>query len=168
MTALCHNLYHDFQHQGWNEDDLETLPRKELRFLCRIMGVPDYGTKAVIIVRLLSLRIVRMELSGFQCDGFASDTSGAVLLVASTFKRERLRWMCEQANLWKSGNKVQLASVLLSWRNKCRLSGQKFLAECLSHEARRLSVGVPHRRLMRPQFPSRVLDGLANKQQTTT
>ena len=136
MTALCHNLYHDFNHQGWNEDDLWTLPGNDLRFLCRIMGVPSYGTKPVMIVRLLSLRIVRMELSQFQCDGFSRETSGAVALVAGSFKRERLKWMCEQANLWKSGNKIQLACVLLSWRNKCRLEGQKFLAECIAHTKR--------------------------------
>ncbi|HEV2207329.1 MAG TPA: hypothetical protein VG167_01025 [Verrucomicrobiae bacterium] len=123
MTYLCFQLYRDFHHEGWNEYDLEKLPRNELRFLCYLMGIAHSGTKADLIVRLLTLRLVRKDLSKFGSD------HDALLAVVAEFKRSRLRWMCQQANLWKSGNKIQLASVLLSWRNRCRQQGLKFLEE---------------------------------------
>jgi hypothetical protein len=123
MTFLCRKLYKDFHHQGWNEDDLAKLPAKELVFLCHMAGVAHSGTRAEIIVRLLSLRLVRLELSPFKDE--ASE-------VANVFKRDRLRWMCVQANLWKSGSKIQLAAVLLKWRNQCRLDGQKYFQECVA------------------------------------
>jgi hypothetical protein len=124
MTDLCTHLYQNFDDQRWNEYDLATLPASELRFLCLMAGFPKSGTKEVMIVRLLSCRIVRLELSKFGDDPFE---------VAAAFKRSRLRWMCEQANLWKSGNKVQLSRVLLMWRNKCRLEGQKYYHACVEH-----------------------------------
>jgi hypothetical protein len=124
MTDLCHRLYHDFDHEGWNEYDLAILPGEELVFLCRVMGIPDYGNKQTRIVRLLSLRICRKELAKF-----GSDYTALQEVVAS-FKKSRLHWMATQACLWKSGTKIQLAQVLLNWRNKCRHDGQKYLAEC--------------------------------------
>lgn len=122
MTKLCQDLYHDYHHEGWNEFDLSTLPAKELQFLCLMGGLPYTGTKEKVVVRLLSCRICRLELSKFGDDPHE---------VAAAFKRDRLRWMCQQANLWKSGSKVQLAVVLLNWRNRCRHEGQKFYRECV-------------------------------------
>jgi hypothetical protein len=46
-----------------------------------------------------------------------------------SYRRESLRDMCKEAGVWRSGNKRQLAAVLLSWRNRCRRDGQKFFAE---------------------------------------
>lgn len=127
MTKLCQELFRDFHHKSWNEDDLALLPARELRFLCRMAGFYHTGTKEKLIVRLLSCRIVRLELARFGDDPY---------LVVPLFSRSRLRWMCEQANLWKSGTKVQLAAVLLKWRNTCRLEGQKYWQECLAHSKR--------------------------------
>lgn len=124
MTRLCHELYRNFDHSGWNEDDLATLPGKELVFLAKNLGLAHSGTKEKLIVRILSCRIVRARLAPFTDDPSP---------VAEKFKRESLRWMCEQANLWKSGNKIQLAAVLLRWRNQCRKAGQKYLQECIDH-----------------------------------
>lgn len=124
MTHLCSKLYRDFNHEGWNEFDLEELPLRELQFLCRMLGLPHSGTRAVVIVRLLSCRIVRLELSKFPDD---------VEPVVESFTRSRLHWMCCQAKLWKSGNKRGLARVLLMWRNECRDKGQKFLNACIEH-----------------------------------
>lgn len=124
MTHLCSQLYRDPHHEGWNEYDLETIHVEELRFLCRVMGIPDYGNRQVLIVRLLSLRICRLDLSKFGSDYQALQD------VCAAFKKDRLHWMCREANLWKSGTKIQMAQVLLSWRNKARLAGQKYLAEC--------------------------------------
>lgn len=53
--------------------------------------------------------------------------------MAAAFKRSRLRQICEIGNLWKSGNKVALATVILMWRNQARLDGQKFLNECIEY-----------------------------------
>ena len=91
------------------------------------MGAPHSGTKSELIIRLLSLRIVRMELRSY-----TADFAGAQAM-AQAFKRERLRWMCEQSNLWKSGNKVALGGVLLKWREDCRRRGQEYLEACMAY-----------------------------------
>lgn len=122
MTKLCSDLYRDPNHEGWNDYDLATLPKRELVFLCRIMGIPTYGNAETITIRLLTCRIVRKELSPFGDDPAA---------VVPVFKRSRLHWMCQQAKLWKSGNKYSLSVVLLRWRNECRHKGQAFLNECI-------------------------------------
>lgn len=124
MTHLCCNLYHDFAHEGWNERDLTTLSGTELVFLCRVLGIPDYGNNETRITRLLAILICRQELSKFGSD------YAALLEVVAAFKKPRLHWMAAQACLWKSGTKIQLAQVLLNWRNKCRHDGQKYLEEC--------------------------------------
>lgn len=123
MTILCQQLYQDYNHQGWNEWDLQKLPLADLRFLCHCAGIAYSGTKEKVIVRLLASRICRIELSKF-----ADDPAP----VAEAFSRDRLRWMCMQNNLWKSGNKKALAACLLMWRNRCRLEGQKFLNACIA------------------------------------
>jgi hypothetical protein len=128
MTLLCSELWKDFNHQGWNEYDLSTLPAADLVFLCRVAGIAHTGAREKLIVRLLSCRIVRFELSKFADDPHA---------VAAAFNRDRLRWMCIQANLWKSGSKPQLAVVLLNWRNRCRMEGQKHLDACISETIKR-------------------------------
>jgi hypothetical protein len=123
MTDLCSQLYRDPNHQGWNDYDLDKLPARELEFLSRMMGIPHSGTKERRIVRLLSCRIVRKELSPFQDDPDA---------VVQVFKLERLKWMCKQAQLWRSGPKRSLATVLLNWRNRCRHEGAKYLEACIA------------------------------------
>lgn len=124
MTHLCSQLYQDFDHQQWTQYDLETLPLVELEFLCRLMGIAHSGTKEKRIVRILSTRIVRKDLSKFQDDPDA---------VVASFSRDRLRWMCEQNHLWKSGNKRALAVCLLNWRNRCRAEGSKYLQACIAY-----------------------------------
>lgn len=123
MTELCTHLYRNFDHEGWNDYDLQKLTLAELEFLARVMGVAFSGTKEKRIVRLLSCRIVRKELSRFK------DNPSEV---AQAFKRERLKWMCVQGNLWRSGNKIQLATVLLNWRNRCRHDGSRYLEACIA------------------------------------
>ncbi len=125
MTDLCSKLYRDFDHEGWNEFDLETLPNRELEFLSRMMGIAFSGTKSARIVRLLSCRIVRRELSKFEAN------PDGVKALTEQFKRSRLRWMCDQAHVWKSGNKLQLAVCLLNWRNRCRREGNAYYQRCV-------------------------------------
>jgi hypothetical protein len=135
MTDLCSQLYRDPNHEGWNDFDLSKLPSRELEFLSRIMGIAHSGTKEKRIVRLLSCRIVRKELSRF------ADDPGEV---EPAFKRERLKWMCQQAGLWRSGNKRALATVLLNWRNRCRLEGQIYLQACINEtKAQPIQLNLP-------------------------
>jgi hypothetical protein len=123
VTDLCTRLYRDPNHEGWNDFDMLKLPLSDLEFLSRMMGIPHSGTKEKRIVRLLSCRIVRKALAHFGDD--PAD-------VVPAFKRERLKWMCQQANLWKSGNKYGLSVVLLRWRNQCRLDGSEYLKACIA------------------------------------
>ena len=123
MTDLCTQLYRNFDHQGWNDYDMQKLFLGELEFLARIMGIPFSGTREKRITRLLSNRIVRKELAPFKDN--PQD-------VVDAFDRRRLHWMCVQTNLWKSGNKYALATVLLNWRNRCRHEGSQYLQECIA------------------------------------
>jgi hypothetical protein len=121
MTAPCQQLYQDINHESWHEYDLETLPGKELVFLCKLFACAHSGTKQKVALRLMMIRRARIDL-----DKFTDDPAE----LAAAFSRSRLRQICESANLWKSGNKLALSACILMWRNRCRLEGQKFLMEC--------------------------------------
>lgn len=124
MTALCTALYQDINHPSWHEYELEKLPARELEFLCRMFGCAKSGNKYKVALRLMMIRRARFDLAKFTDDPHE---------LAAAFKRSRLRQICEIGNLWKSGNKTQLAAVILQWRNQCRLDGQRFLQECIAY-----------------------------------
>lgn len=121
MTDLCAKLYRDIDSESWHEFELEKLPGKELKFLCLLFACAHSGTKQKVAMRLMMIRRARIDLAKFTDDPKE---------LAAAFSRSRLRQICESANLWKSGNKTQLAACILMWRNRCRLEGQKFLMEC--------------------------------------
>jgi hypothetical protein len=113
----------DFQSQRWNEFELPKLALRELLVLAKLLGSPSYGTKETVIVRLLAQRELRLKLASF-----ANDRED----LAISYKRESLRDMCREADIWRSGNKRALSAGLLNWRERCRARGQAFLAEMRS------------------------------------
>jgi hypothetical protein len=124
--SLFNDLVHDYDHEGWNEWDVPKLQLKEIQFLCKCLGAPKSGTKEKISVRLLAVRQVRLKISKYP-----STDEGACALAAE-FNKESLKWMAKEAGQWRSGNKKQLAIVLLNWRTRVRQEGQKFLDQAFS------------------------------------
>ncbi len=119
--SLFNDLLHDFDHEGWNEWDVPKLKLAEIQFLCRALGAPKSGTKEKISIRLLAVRQVRMKISKYPA------TDEGVYALVADYPKEALKWMAKEAGLWRSGNKKQLAIVLLNWRIKVRADGQKFV-----------------------------------------
>jgi hypothetical protein len=120
VTHLFQELLRDANSERWNEHYLATLSGRELHALTKLFACPSSGVKQAVIVRLLAHRQLRFKLARFSDDP---------LSLADAYRRESLRDMCKEAGVWQSGNKRQLAAGLLTWRNRCRSQGQKFLAE---------------------------------------
>lgn len=126
--SLFSKLVYNFDAEEWNEYDLPKLSLREIQVLCRLLGSPKSGSKEKVIARLLAVRQVRLKLSRFQDDPHA---------IVPEFRKEALKHMAREAGLWRSGNKIQLATVLLNWRNKCRHDGQKFFEDISAELAKR-------------------------------
>ena len=120
VTLLFNQFLRDVHSQSWNEDELAKLSGVELQALAKLFACPSSGVKQSVIVRLLAHRQLRLKLGPFTDDP---------LPLAQAYRRDSLRDMCKEAGIWRSGNKRQLGAGLLTWRNRCRLNGQKFLAE---------------------------------------
>ena len=95
----------------------------ELKAIAGLLHCPKYGTKEQLIVKILALRSLRFKLATFP-----STLDGARQL-ASEKRKEDIKAMASEAGTWKSGNKVQLAVALISWRDYCRHQGSVFFAE---------------------------------------
>jgi DNA repair protein RadC len=121
--ALLSELMYDFQSERWNEFELPKLSLRELLALAKLLGCPSWGSKEMVIVRLLAQRELRLKLARF------TDNPEEL---AISYKRESLRDMCREAGIWRSGNKRALSAGLLNWRDRCRALGQAFLAEMRS------------------------------------
>ncbi len=128
--SLFNELLHNFDHEGWNEWDIPKLKLAEIQFLCRALGAPKSGTKEKVSVRLLAVRQVRMKISKYP------HSEDGVAAMVEDYQKEPLKWMAKEAGLWRSGNKKQLAIVLLNWRNKVRADGQKFLDQAFAAVAK--------------------------------
>ena len=121
-THLFQTLIRDVESELWNEHELAKLPLLELQSLADLLACARSGTKEEVTTKILAIRTIRLRLSGFSDDPQA---------VAAVFDRRALRQMCREACLWRSGNKRQLAAVLLTWRNRCRYEGQRRLEAAL-------------------------------------
>ena len=119
VTHLFQELVRDVHSQRWTEDELAKLSGVELHALTKLLSCRSSGAKQSVIVRVLAYRQLRFKLAPFSDDP---------LPLANAYRRESLRDMCKEAGIWRSGNKRQLAAGLLTWRNRCRLNGQRFLA----------------------------------------
>jgi hypothetical protein len=126
MTSLFSKVVNDIDAEEWNEYDLPKLTLREIQCLCMLLCSPKSGTKEKVVTRLLAVRQVRIKLAPF-----AASREGMEAVVLS-FRKEALQWMAKEAGLWRSGNKLQLANVLINWRERCRAEGQKFLQEALA------------------------------------
>jgi hypothetical protein len=123
---LFNELLHNFDHEGWNEWDIPKLKLKEIQFLCCALGAPKSGTKEKISIRLLAIRQVRLKISKYPA------TDEGVAAMVADFPKEPLKWMAKESGQWRSGNKKQLAIVLLNWRERVRVSGRKFLDQAFA------------------------------------
>jgi len=97
--SLFNELLWNFDHEGWNEDDIPKLKLKEIQFLCQALGAPKSGTKERVSTRLLAVRQVRMKISKYP------STSDGVHALVADYPKEALKWMAKEAGQWRSGNK---------------------------------------------------------------
>ena len=93
------------------------LSLRELQALAKLLGCPSYGTKEMLVIRLLAQRELRFKLARF------TDNPDEL---ASSYRRESLRDMCREAGIWRSGNKRALSAGLLNWRNDAAHKGRHF------------------------------------------
>jgi hypothetical protein len=121
--ALFFELMYDFLSERWSEFELPKLSLRELLGLAKLLGCPSCGSKEKVIIRLLAQRELRLKLSRF------TDNPEEL---ANSYKRESLRDMCREADIWRSGNKRALSAGLLNWRDRGRARGQAFLAQMQS------------------------------------
>lgn len=120
---LLAELTFNFDSERWNEWDLALLTSEELEALAMLLNCPRTGPKERLIVKLLATRQLRFKLTTFPC------TLEGARLLAGQKRREDLKAMAAEAGTWKSGNKVQLAASLISWRDRCRAAGTRFFEE---------------------------------------
>ena len=118
--------------KGWDRDILEPCTGDELEALCRLMGVPHSGVKAVKKTRLLDMADLRIELStwGEYHDSDlikAHDKAHEIATdICGRYKRPDLVAMAKRAKTFYSLPKRGLVIGLLQWRHWCRMRGQKF------------------------------------------
>ena len=125
LTFIRHTRPRD-----WTRELLETLTFNQVELLCKLMGIFHIGTKQNLITRLLDLGALREMLSEYDWpDGDHAAEVRAVERLASAYKGDRLRALCRRAHIYAPGNKYGMAASLLSWRNQCRSSGQKVMAQ---------------------------------------
>ena len=99
------------------------LKNVELDVVSTLMGIPRHGTKKKKIDRIIDLWDLRHTLTEY-----GPSLEGAQEL-ANFYRRVELHDMARRAKIWKSGNKIGLAVVLLNWRDRCRRKGKEFLTE---------------------------------------
>lgn len=121
--AIFRKLVFNFDSDLWNEYDVAKLRMIELQTLAMLVGAPKSGRKDDVVVRVLAVRCVREKLSKFGNDAAE---------VLPHFRKEALKHMARECGLWRSGNKLQLAAVLLTWRNRVRAEGEKLLGELIA------------------------------------
>ena len=63
--ALFSELLYDSHSERWNEFELPKLSLGELQALCKLLGCPSYGTKEILVLRLLAQRALRLKLAPF-------------------------------------------------------------------------------------------------------
>jgi hypothetical protein len=63
--AFFSELLYDSQSERWNQFELPKLSLGELQALCKLLGCPCYGTKEILVVRLLAQRALRLKLVPF-------------------------------------------------------------------------------------------------------
>lgn len=93
------------------------LTTKEFDALNESMGFPISGTKQERIDRFMKLYEIRDRIKDY-----AATYEGARAL-SHVYKRADLYQMAKDMKGWKSGNKLQLAASLLSWRDRTRYNG---------------------------------------------
>lgn len=121
QSKLFWHLVYNADSEQWNEDMLAHFTTKHLQALALMWGAPKSGTKATVIVRILATRQTRLKIARYKSDATATHE------LSSAYLKCDLKQMCREAGLWRSGNKVQLAATLLSWRNRCRINGAHIL-----------------------------------------
>ena len=104
-------------------NNLNGLKSIELDVVSTLMGIPRYGTKEKKIARIIDLWDLRHTLTGYE-----PSLEGAQEL-ANLYRRVELHDMARRAKVWRSGNKIGIAVVLLNWRDRCRRKGKGFLTE---------------------------------------
>ena len=106
----------------WTKAKLSLLTKEELKSLSLLLCAPVSGNKETLILRLLDIRTLRLTLGKYGDDPQE---------LVSAYKWRELHGFCKRAKIFRSSNKRALAYVLLSWRNRCRLKGQKVFAQAL-------------------------------------
>ncbi|MEA3211679.1 MAG: hypothetical protein QOE70_4736 [Chthoniobacter sp.] len=123
MRHLFGELVHNVDDDSlWNEYELAKLTLNELQSLAILFACAKTGTKEELVTKVLAIRLIRIRVAPYE-----SSRDGARELTTK-FDGRALRQMCKEANLWRSGNKIQLAIGLINWRDRCRREGQKALA----------------------------------------
>jgi hypothetical protein len=89
--ALFSELLYNFRSERWNEFELPKLSLRELQALAKLLGCPSYGTKEMLVIRLLAQRELHFKLARF------TDNPDEL---ASSYWRESLRDMCREARIW--------------------------------------------------------------------
>ena len=104
-------------------NNLNGLKSIELDVVSTLMGIPKYGTKEKKVARIIDLWDLRHTLTGYE-----SSLEGAQEF-ADFYRHVELHDMARRAKVWRSGNKIALAVVLIKWRDGCRRKGKGFLTE---------------------------------------
>ena len=112
-------------------ENLSGLKNIELDVISTLIGIPTYGTKTKKIDRIIDLWDLRYTLTGYE-----SSLEGAQKL-ADSYLRVELHDMARRAKIWKSGNKIGLAVVLIKWHDGCRRKGKEFLTEVKTKRRKR-------------------------------
>ncbi|NEQ29655.1 MAG: hypothetical protein F6K04_01440 [Leptolyngbya sp. SIO4C5] len=108
-----------------SREQLEPLTKKELQALADLLGFPRSGRKAAIADRIMQLISISLVIRHYDPDTSTEATSETVNRLAAARSKSVLKQWATTCNLWASGNKYQLASVLIGWRRQCKATGQR-------------------------------------------
>ncbi len=104
------------------EAELDKLTMEYLKSLAVSMGFPTTGNKETLIAKILDLKKLRDELKGYGED---------YQVLVDKYGKPELKAMVARTKGWKSGNKMQLAQVLLNWRDRTMHKGKQEIRKAL-------------------------------------
>lgn len=127
LTSRHWNKIYRSHPEDWTRDMLELCTGDELEALCRLLGTPHSGTKAVKTIRLLDMANLRIELATWgESNSDHKKAHEIATGVCARYKRTDLVAMARRAKTFYSPPKRGIVIGLLQWRDQCRRFGQKF------------------------------------------
>ena len=130
--------------------NLVGMKRNELECIAILLAVPKFGTKILLVQRIVDYYEIRIRLAVYKTKqqdigyrdiinmekrgedlSFLFRPDPGIEQMVKDFTGKELRSICRTVKCGTWGCKRQMAANLLSWRNRCRMRGLKAYNEAM-------------------------------------